>query len=77
MNKIKKIELEQLRELQKKSQNIIYELGEISLNEILLEQRKQKIENILQEIQDEEKTLKQFLISKYGDININLETGEF
>jgi hypothetical protein len=77
MNQIEKIELEQLRELQKKSQNIIYELGEISLNEILLEQRKQKIKNILQEIQDEEKTLKQFLISKYGDININLETGEF
>lgn len=77
MNQIEKIELEQLRKLQKKSQNIIYELGEISLNEILLEQRKQKIKNILQEIQDEEKTLKQFLISKYGDININLETGEF
>ena len=77
MNQIEKIELEQLRELQKKSQNIIYELGEISLNEIVLEQRKQKIKNILQEIQDEEKTLKQFLISKYGDININLETGEF
>jgi len=65
MNQIEKIELEQLRELQKKSQNIIYELGEISLNEILLEQRKQKIKNILQEIQDEEKTLKQFLISKF------------
>lgn len=77
MAKLEQNELQQLQELQKKSQNILIELGEISFNEILLEQRKQKTKNILQEIQDEEKTLKQFLISKYGDININLETGEF
>ena len=77
MAKLEQKELQQLQELQKKSQNILLELGEISFNEILLEQKKQKIKNVLQEIQDEEKTLKQFLISKYGDININLETGEF
>lgn len=77
MKKLEQQELEQLQELQKKSQEIIFELGEISLNEILLNKRKNKSLLSLDKLQDEEKTLKQFLISKYGDININLETGEF
>jgi hypothetical protein len=70
-------ELKQLQELQEKSQKIVFELGEISLNEILLQRKKDEIKLSLNEMQDEEKTLKQFLISKYGDININIETGEF
>lgn len=77
MKKLEQKELQQLQELQKKSNNILLELGEISFNEIVLEQRKQKAKNVLKDIQEEEKTLKEYLISKYGDININLETGEF
>jgi hypothetical protein len=78
MKKLEQQELKQLQDLQNKSQQVILELGEISLNEILLENRKNKTKLFLNEIQDEEKTLKEFLIQKYGDnININIETGEF
>ena len=77
MRKLEQKELEQLKELQSKSQQILLDLGEISYNEILLEERKNQTKRILFEIQDEEKTLKEFLISKYGDnLNIDLETGE-
>lgn len=76
--KIEPKELDQLKDIQKKSQNIIYELGEISYNEILLEQRKNAAKKILLELQDEEKIQKQFLIQKYGDgLNINLEDGSY
>jgi hypothetical protein len=78
MKKLEQQELKQLQDLQNKSQQVILELGEISLNEILLENKKNKTKLFLNEIQDEEKTLKEFLIQKYGDnININIETGEF
>ena len=77
MNKLEQQELKQLQELQKKSQKIMNDLGEISINRILLNKKEKEIEKSLNDILDEEKTLKEYLISKYGDININLETGEF
>ena len=77
MKKIEEKELTQLKELQSKSQDILIELGQISFNEIILEQRKENAKIILNKIQDEEKTLKEFLISKYGNIDINLETGGY
>lgn len=77
MKKLEQQELNQLQELQKKSQDILIELGQISFNEIILEKRKQDAKNILDDIQNEEKTLKEFLISKYGNVDINLETGEY
>ena len=77
MAKLEQNELQQLQELQKKSQDILLELGQISFNEIILEKRKQEAKIILNDIQSEEKTLKEFLISKYGNIDINIETGEY
>lgn len=77
MKKIEEKELEQLKELQTKSQDILLELGKISFNEIILEKRKETAKITLDKIQDEEKTIKEFLISKYGNIDINLETGEY
>jgi len=76
--KIEQQELDQLRQLQEKNKKIIMDLGEISYNEILLKNKKQQIEPILSEIQDEERVLKSYLIQKYGDnLNIDIETGEY
>lgn len=77
MKKLEEKELTQLKGLQNKSQDLIIELGQISFNEIVLEKRKENAKIILNKVQDEEKTLKEFLISKYGNIDINLETGEY
>ena len=65
MSKIEKNELEQLQKIQSQSQDIIIELGDISYGEIMLKKRKLFVESKLSEIQDEEKTLKEFLIKKY------------
>jgi len=76
--KIEQQELDQLRQLQEKNKKIIIDLGEISYNEILLKNKKQQIESILSELQDEEKILKSYLIQKYGDnLNIDIKTGEY
>jgi hypothetical protein len=77
MNKLESTELKQLQELQKKTENILMLLGQISYNEIILEEKKDNIKLDLKNIQDEEKTLKDYLILKYGDIEINIENGEF
>ena len=78
MKKIEQQELEQLKEIQNKSQDIILELGDISYGEIMLKNRKIKVESRLLELQDEEKTLQEFLIKKYGDnLNINIEDGSY
>ena len=76
--KIEQQELDQLRQLQEKNKKIIMDLGEISYNEILLKNKKQQVESILSELQDEERVLKSYLIQKYGDnLNIDIETGEY
>ena len=76
--RIEEQELDQLRALQSKSTSIIMELGDISLSEIILQEKKDNIKKILSELRDEEKTIKEFLIQKYGDnIDINLENGEY
>jgi hypothetical protein len=77
MNKLEQQELKQLQELQTKSHSILLELGQISFNEIILNQKKEEAKKLLNNIQSEEKTFKEYIISKYGDIDINLETGEF
>jgi len=78
MNKIEEKELEQLKELKQRTQKMLFSLGEISYNKILLAQQKENIKIELKNIDSEEKTLKEFLIQKYGDnLNINLETGEY
>lgn len=78
MKKIEQQELEQLKYIQNKSQDIILELGDISYGEIMLKQRKNDVESRLNDIQDEEKTLREFLIQKYGDnLNINIEDGSY
>lgn len=78
MKKIEQQELEQLKDIQNKSQDIIVELGDISYGEIMLKNRKIKVESRLLELQDEEKTLQEFLIKKYGNnISINIEDGSY
>jgi hypothetical protein len=78
MKKIEQQELEQLKSLQSKANDIILELGDVSYGEIMLRLKKEKTEIKLSQLQDEEKTLQEFLIQKYGEnLNINLEDGSY
>lgn len=69
-------ELSQVKELQQKFQTIQLELGEIEISKLQLEKRHQQIKESLFSLQKEEETFTKSLFEKYGDVNINLSTGE-
>jgi hypothetical protein len=68
--KLSEKELQILKELQTKGNQLIFTLGQI-------EAQKASVFNQIQEVQKEQDKLGKELQEKYGDGNINLETGEF
>ena len=78
MKKIEEQDLKQLKNLQQQNSKIIIELGEIEYNKLLLQKKSDYLLSQINDLLDEENTLKEYLVSKYGDkIDINLETGEY
>ena len=75
--KLTQEELQQVKDLQAKSQALTLELGQIELFKIQVKERRQNAENYLKELEQEEKTLTEYLESVYGKGSINLEQGEF
>ena len=73
--KLSKEELAKLQELQQKNAALIQELGQISLAEINLEQRKESAEQFLEEL----RTSEQDVVKEeaYGVGSIDLKEGEF
>ena len=71
-----KNELEKLNEIQEKTKQLVFELGEIEMFKIQLEQRRKQAEDFLETTTIEEKTLTSSLSEKYGHVNINPKTGE-
>lgn len=69
-------ELEQLQAIQKSHNKIIQELGKIEFDKLKLQERRSKIEEYLEELQQESQTLSQFLEHKYGKCTVNIDTGE-
>lgn len=75
--KLTQEELQQIQDIQTRSQAVLSELGQIELLKLKLKARRQNAENFLAELEKEEKTLAEFLESTYGKGSINLERGEF
>lgn len=75
--KLSKKELQSLWDLQSNEKNLIYALGEIEYNKIQLENRFLEIKKELNNIKDKFNKLGEELQNKYGDGQINLESGEF
>jgi|TARA_S200002703_G_scaffold135733_1_gene124703 hypothetical protein len=69
-------ELTKLQEIQTKTRNLVLELGEVDLIKIQINQRHQIAKDYLFEIQDEENKFNESLNEKYGQIQLNPETGE-
>ena len=76
VTKLEEQELAQLREIQSKTQALITELGEIELNKINLESRRENAMGYLAELQKQEKEFTTTLSEKYGRISVNPENGE-
>ena len=72
-----KEELDNLRSLQQQFQTIQFELGEIEVIKIQMEERYENAKKLLKETQTKEQSFTNSLKEKYGDISLNVETGEF
>lgn len=70
-------ELDTLRSLQQQFQTIQFELGEIEVVKISLEERYENAKKSLTETNKKEIDFSNSLKEKYGDISLNVETGEF
>ena len=75
IKKITEEELQQLKGIKDRTNILINELGQIGLAEINLDRRRENAENFLDETKKLENDLVKALSEKYGDGNIDLETG--
>lgn len=75
IKKITEEELQQLKSVKERTSILINELGQIGLAEINLDRRRENAENFLDETKKLENDLVKALSEKYGDGNIDLETG--
>ncbi len=69
-------ELSTLKDIQRKTQLLILELGEIEMIKLQLEERHQNAKNYLLELSNQENEFNQSVFKTYGKINLNPETGE-
>jgi hypothetical protein len=69
-------ELQSLRDIQKETQSLVLELGEIELMRIQLDERHATAKVQLTELSKRESEFNNSLYEKYGQINLNPETGE-
>ncbi len=71
-----KEELDQLRSIQKQTQEVIFELGEIELIKLQLENRYNKAKTAFEHAVTLEKEFSNQINTAYGKIELNPETGE-
>ena len=75
--KLSQEELQQLKDFQIENDNLIFNLGQINFQSALLEGKRNEVLEKLAQLQEKSNTLAKELQEKYGDGNIDLETGEF
>lgn len=69
-------ELQSLRDIQKETQSLVLELGEVELMRIQLDERHATAKTQLTELSKRESEFNNSLYEKYGQVNLNPETGE-
>ena len=77
MSKLEEKELKSLQENQGKINQVVSNMGAISIQKINLENSKESLLGELKKIEDEQIELKKELEDKYGKISVNLQSGEF
>jgi hypothetical protein len=73
---LEKEELEKLHEIQSKTKQLVFELGEIEMIKLQLDNRRKQAEEFLEITSMEEGELTNSLAEKYGHANIDPKTGE-
>lgn len=75
--KLSEAELEVLRGYQQKQNHITFQLGNIDIQNAILEGQRSQILDELANLQEESNKSAKELQENYGEGNIDLETGEF
>ena len=75
--KLSEEELKILREYQKKQNAITFYLGQVDIQKAFLEGQRSSILDGLADLQEKSNKTAKELQEKYGEGNIDLETGEF
>ena len=70
-------ELKEIREIQQLFNTVIRQAGSFYLEKVEFEQKQQTVEDNYNEVKKRETELVSKLTTKYGQGQINLETGEF
>jgi hypothetical protein len=74
--KLTEEQLQKIAEIQQNYQSLVQELGQIELQKLTLENRRQSAEDYLKNLQQEEKTVAEEIEKEYGKVTIDLNTGE-
>jgi len=75
--KLTEQELKDLKFNQNQSSDLTYQLGQIDMQKSLLDSQRDEILGKITDLQEKQNNLAKELQDKYGQGNINLETGEF
>ncbi len=75
--KLDESEIQKIMDIQQRANRLSMELGKIELSKLSLDKKKDQIVSMLPELEKDENLLMEILKSKYGNGNIDLETGEF
>ena len=70
-------DLSTLRDIQEKTQTLVFTLGEIEVMRIQLDERYNQSKTLLVELTKRENAFNTLLSNKYGDIELDPTTGEF
>ena len=74
--KLQDTELQELKDFQSKSENLIAQLGQLTFKQFQLEKEEQFLKKQYDQITSAEIELSKKLKEAYGDVSINLQTGE-
>ena len=75
--KLSQEEIDAIKNLQVSQQNLITQFGQLEYQMQLLELQKDKLVEVMGELQEQEVTIGKDLNEKYGNGTVDLETGMF
>lgn len=77
MAKITDEELKKITDLKQEVSQLIYSLGELQYQKVGLEQIELQLKDKVKQVKLQENQVLNDLKEKYGNVSINIETGEF
>lgn len=77
MGKITEEELKSVTEVRQETSQIVYSLGEIQYQRTNLDLVETQVKERMKEVRAKEAQILNELKEKYGNVSINIETGEF